>query len=233
MTITADVSATTRKIKFEKARPFAVDGDFNIDKIIFKLPTDSDENIDFTSGNRIIYYSAIGGSAGSVPLTDIDDDGNPIWHCSSAVTDAGDGNVTFVLVVTETDAGGIVVKRWVSMPCTITINSREGVDIESSEEEQGEETYAQRLVTLMTQMVEMQAVVKGLASGAPKPVDEKVKMIDDGHIYLYGGDETGLVTGGIYYYVGGTLTYGWKYGIMYSAVDDGDGNITITAGGTT
>jgi hypothetical protein len=135
------------------------------------------------------------------------------WTVTHAVTQSA-GRLAFSL----TALSGETV-QWDSRGAILQINE----SVFEGESKESEEPYIGRLATLEGDMAQIRGEWEGVqdefddlkevaTAGVPVAVEEAAGMINDGHIYIYTGDEDHFATGHVYYYVDGTLTDGGVYG---------------------
>lgn len=210
MILTATINEVKRRVTFDNPNAVvAVKGDYEVNGVAFAFPAIYEDDFDLSTAVKTVYYKATDGIIYNHVVTDTDTDtGYPLWVFKDEINKGAYGDVEFALVCDKVE-GGNIVKRWVSMITVFRV--QKSIEIDESEQEDNEQTYSERLAYLMTQMANMQATVSGLASGAPTP-ESLVANMQEGHIYVYTGTETGYIAGHLYYYVNGTLTDGGQYG---------------------
>lgn len=219
MIIIAEVSELTRKIKLPTDRVLSVNGDYQVDGIAFKLPATYEGDFDFSTAAARVHWTGVDKVEHTNLITEEDGNGYPLWVMPSELTQGGDGVIEFAVSFVATDETAAITKRWISDP--VSFRNRRTVNGSNEDEEAEEETIYDRLASAIAdvraaqaEVEDTNAVLSSLTGSAPVPVENKSDMVDDGHLYLYTGDETGFVTGNLYYYVNGTLTNGGKYGSM-------------------
>ena len=219
MIITAEVSELTRKIKLPTDRVLSVNGDYQVDGIAFKLPATYEGDFDFSTAAARVHWTGVDKVEHTNLITEVDGNGYPLWIMPSELTQGGHGVIELAVSFVATDATAAVTKRWISDP--VSFRNRRTVNGSNEDEEAEEETTYDRLASAVAsvraaqaEVEDTNAVLSSLTGSAPVPVENRSDMVDNGHLYLYTGDETGLVTGNLYYYVNGTLTNGGKYGSM-------------------
>ena len=210
MILTATINEVTRKITFDNPHAVvAVVGDYEVNGVAFAFPSIYEDDFNLSEAVKTVYYEATDGNIYNHIVTETDTDtGYPLWVFKDEINKGEYGDVSFALVCDKVE-NGTIVKRWVSLITAFRV--QKSIEIDESEQEENEQTYSERLAYLMTQMASMQATVSGLASGAPTP-ESLVANMQEGHIYVYTGTETGYNAGHLYYYVNGTLTDGGQYG---------------------
>lgn len=219
MIIIAEVSELSRKIKLPTDRVLSVNGDYQVDGIAFKLPATYDGDFDFSTAAARVHWTGVDKVEHTNLITEVDGNGYPLWTMPSELTQGGHGVIEFAVSFVATDETAAVTKRWISDP--VSFRNRRTVNGSNEDEEAEEETTYDRLASAIAtvraaqaEVEDTNAVLSSLTGSAPVPVENRSDMVDDGHLYLYTGDETGLVTGNLYYYVNGTLTNGGQYGSM-------------------
>lgn len=231
MFLKIQIDENTRRMSFEDSKSTAgIVGDSNVDGIIFNLPENS-EYFEFRNAVVfVIFFDATNKSHRQL-LDQVDDYyGMPKWTFDDNVLkNDATSRVSFFLHMVISDTSGKVLKSWNTLPSNVIVYKNR--DYDNQEEEAARETDIDRLAGLVTTLTEkaksigdVEKVLSSITGSAPKPVDTRAKMVDDGHIYLYTGDETDLVTGALYYYIDGDLTYGGVYGSY-------DLDTTLTEGG--
>lgn len=219
MFLKIQIDENTRRMSFEDSKSTAgIVGDSNVDGIIFNLPENS-EYFEFRNAVVfVIFFDATNKSHRQL-LDQVDDYyGMPKWTFDDNVLkNDATSRVSFFLHMVISDTSGKVLKSWNTLPSNVIVYKNR--DYDNQEEEATRETDIDRLAGLVTTLTEkaksigdVEKVLSSITGSAPKPVDTRAKMVDDGHIYLYTGDETGFTTGALYYYVDGTLAYGGVYG---------------------
>lgn len=210
MILTATINEVKRRILFDNPQAVvAVKGDYEVNGIAFAFPAIYEDDFDLSTAVKTVYYKATDGIIYNHVVTATDTDtGYPLWVFKDEINKGAFGDVEFALVCDKVE-GGNIVKRWVSMITAFKV--QRSIEIDEATQEDNEQTYSERLAYLMTQMANMQATVNGLASGAPTP-ESLVANMQEGHIYVYTGTETGYTAGHLYYYVNGALTDGGQYG---------------------
>lgn len=219
MIIIAEVSELSRKIKLPTDRVLSVNGDYQVDGIAFKLPATYDGDFDFSTAAARVHWTGVDKVEHTNLIAEVDGNGYPLWTMPSELTQGGHGVIEFAVSFVATDETAAVTKRWISDP--VSFRNRRTVNGSNEDEEAEEETTYDRLASAIAtvraaqaEVEDTNAVLSSLTGSAPVPVENRSDMVDDGHLYLYTGDETGLVTGNLYYYVNGTLTNGGQYGSM-------------------
>ena len=196
--------------------PMAVRGDSGVAEVEFIIP--SDFVIDPAEALWRAYYRLPGKREAHfvtlpTPTETESGDWTTTWTVTHAVTQSA-GRLAFSL----TAFSGETV-QWDSRVAIIQINE----SVFEGESEESEEPYIGRLATLEGDMAQIRGEWEGVqddfddlkevaTAGVPVAVEKAADMINDGHIYIYTGDEDHYATGHVYYYVDGTLTDGGVYG---------------------
>lgn len=196
--------------------PMAVRGDSGVAEVEFIIP--SGFVINPTEALWRAYYRLPGKREAHfvtlpTPTAMESGDWTTTWTVTHAVTQSA-GRLAFSL----TAFSGETV-QWDSRVAILQINE----SVFEGESEESEEPYIGRLATLEGDMAQIRGEWEGVqdefddlkevaTAGVPVAVEEAADMINDGHIYIYTGDEDHFATGHVYYYVDGTLTDGGVYG---------------------
>lgn len=217
MRIVAEISETTRKIKLPIDRVLSVNGDYQVDEIAFKLPDTYEGDFDFRTGVPRVHWKGADGAEHAEVLVSVDSSGRPLWVLPAALTQGGDGVIEFSVSFSTTDESDHLTQRWKTKPAAFRNERGIGGNDEQAEDDEIYDRLASAVASVRAAQAEVEdtnAVLSSLTGSAPVPVEERSDMVDNGHLYLYTGDETGFVTGNLYYYVNGTLTNGGPYGAV-------------------
>lgn len=211
MILTGNINEVTRKVTFEQASAVvAVVGDYDVNGVAFGFPASYEDDFDLSTGVKTVFYEATDGTVYNHVITDTDTDtGLPLWVFTDEINKGAAGTVKFAIVIDDVE-GGTIVKRWVSLITKFEV--KKSIEIDTSEQEQNEQTYSERLAYLMAQVAAMQTVINGISSGTPTAVSTVAQMTNESLIYLYTGSESGYTAGNWYYYNGSAWTSGGAYG---------------------
>lgn len=194
--------------------PVVVLGDSNVSQVEVTLP--SDFLLDPTKAECRMYFMLPGKKESDHDVLETatkDDNGDShvTWTIKHVHSQKG-GRLAFSLTLIGDDA------QWDSRTAIIPVYESRY----QPESEEAEKPYTGRLEALEGSMAairgefaEVQEDFEDLKEtatlGTPIP-ESLVANMQEGHVYIYTGNETGYTAGHVYYYVGGALTDGGVYG---------------------
>ena len=222
MNIYMFLNPITRTFTCETEGVAAVRDDYEVDAIVFKLPSVI-ENADPFYDTKIVSFTIPGSTRiFTRTLDQIDSDANWVyvtWPLTAAMAEKV-GTIRFALLLKGLSQDlSTITTKWRSQISSFSIvDTLSGSDTEPEEEEE-DATTSEKIAALNSAVFVLQSQIDKLGNGTPRPVSLAAEMTDPETIYVYTGSETGYTYGYWYYY--NDAEQEWQEGRQYGGPHSG------------
>ena len=222
MNIYMFLNPITRTFTCETEGVAAVRDDYEVDAIVFKLPSVI-ENADPFYDTKIVSFTIPGSTRiFTRTLDQIDSDANWVyvtWPLTAAMAEKV-GTIRFALLLKGLSQDlSTITTKWRSQISSFSIvDTLSGSDTEPEEEEE-DATTSEKIAALNSAVFVLQSQIDKLGNGTPIPVSLAAEMTDPETIYVYTGSETGYTYGYWYYY--NDAEQEWQEGRQYGGPHSG------------